>query len=154
DRPADVDEREWDIDVAPSPASTARLSVVVRLPTTGTVALPEVWCRVGGSAPEPGGVVNWLGVTGGRRGLRLEGATAADGSVTRAGGPGEAERLGRAGGSAWAIAPGTSPALVFEAAPTAAPKAAAPATVRPAENPAPADGIETSLPLLPAAAWC
>jgi hypothetical protein len=160
DRPAGGDTREWDLDVSGSGAGAVRVAVVVSLPAAERVRLPEVWCGVGGAVPAPGGVVRWVGVTGATRGFRMDGATPvspAETTAIQAGWPGEAERLRRAGGTAWAVPPGTAgtPIMVLPAA--AAPAPAIPltrASATPAAAARPtAPGPELRRPAFGALAW-
>jgi hypothetical protein len=158
DRSADDGEREWDLDVSASPATRVRLAVVVRLPEAGTVRLPEVGCGVGGAGSEPGGIVHAVGVTGAKPGVHLDGATPASPAELasiQARWPGEAERLRRAGGSAWVVT--GRPALVVPAAAPPVPKAAPakPAAATPSASSTPAVSVpELRRPVLGAAGWC
>jgi len=138
-----------------------RAAVVVRLPATGTVKLPAVWCGVGGAAPTAAGVVRWVGVTPRFVPARIDGAvraSAADLAAIQKTWPGEADRLGRVGGSAWAVS-GGPPALVFAAAPPAPSRPAVSSGQNQAPSPTPpADTVVSAgpsrLPALTAAGWC
>ena len=98
--------------------------------------------------------MKWIGLTGPRRELRLEGATPASAgefAAILAAWPGESERLRRVGGSMWS-APKGSAVLAF--APTPAPQAKAPAATA---KPAPVETvpIPSTIPsYLMALAWC
>jgi len=153
-RSSDLTEREWDLDVAASPAGVFRAGVVIRLPATGR--LPTIWCGAGGAVSAAGGVVRWVGLAG-ASGAKLYGATpasVAERNAVRVRWPGEAERVRRTGGTVWAVGD-TAPSLATGAGPAAPlkpapprPTPAVPADATPPPQPA------SRLPWLTATGWC
>jgi hypothetical protein len=154
--------REWDLDVPASTVGPFRASVVVRFPV-GSIRLPAVDLRVGGSDPDAG-EVNWVGLVGGGRPVRLVDTvpiSPAGMDEVRRRWPGEAERLRRAGGSAWVVAPGAIPTLTIGSNPGDPSVPARTAELTPAPGlpqPAPAADAPSSPPdrepVLAAAGWC
>ena len=146
--------REWDLDVPAGSTPAFRSALIVKFAAKGTVALPTLDFQTAGGIPRSGGVVKWIGLTGPRRELRLEGATPASAgefAAILAAWPGESERLRRVGGSMWSV-PNGSAVLAF--APTPAPQAKAPAATA---KPAPIETvpIPSTIPsYLMALAWC
>lgn len=135
----------WDLDVPAQEAANLRIAVVARFPAAvGNTPLPTFTAAVGGSPPAPDhdGVIRWLGLTVGGAALHLDGtrpATDAELTDVRATWPGEAERLGKTGGSVRVVPEGAVPVLVFEppAKPKPPPTPAATPAPRPAITPAP-----------------
>ncbi|HEY3788423.1 MAG TPA: hypothetical protein VGL71_06180, partial [Urbifossiella sp.] len=66
--------REWSLDVPGGPATMFRATLTIRFVAKGTIALPAMDFRVGGSPLHSKSVVHWIGVTGTKAGLRFEDA--------------------------------------------------------------------------------
>jgi hypothetical protein len=163
-RPDSGPVRAWDLDVPASPAAVVRLAVAVRFPAGAGeqgLRLPIVTAGVGGTVPEPGGVVDWVGVTGAPAGrpATLEGATrlglpALDRLARQW--PGEFDRLRRAGGTVWAVPDGADPPRLILAPPAPAAKAALePPSAAPAAPPAEVQASDAGrVRAAVAAGWC
>ncbi|QDU22549.1 hypothetical protein [Urbifossiella limnaea] len=98
-RRSEDDEAAWDVDL-PSPSSSLRVVVSVRLPSAWVGPLPTVWAGAGDAVPGDASVVRFVGRIG-RPAARLIGATEAtpiEYAEARAIWPGEVERLRRTGG--------------------------------------------------------
>jgi hypothetical protein len=138
--------------------------VVVRFPAGAGepgVRLPVVTAGVGGTVPQPGGVIDWVGVTGAPAGrpAALEGATRLPPSVLdrlARQWPGEFDRLRRTGGTVWAVPDGADPPRLVLAPPTPAAKAAPAApTATPAAPPDEVPAHDASrVRTAVAAGWC
>jgi hypothetical protein len=123
--------RVWDLEVPASPAAVVRVAVVVRVPAGASesgVRLPVIAAGVGGTVPQPGGVIDWVGVTGAAAGrsATVEGAArlpppALDRLARQW--PGEFDRLRRAGGTVWAVPDRAEPPRLVLGLPAPAAKA-------------------------------
>lgn len=146
--------REWSLDIPASMAAVFRAALAVRFAAKGTLPLPVLDLSVGGTLPNPAGVVKWLGLTGVKPDVRLEGVIRSGLSAIQSEWPGEADRMRRAGGSVWE-ASNDVPMIVFPSPPAIATKAnMTPKSAPPPEATSTLPVSVSQLPVISALAWC